>query len=191
MARDLIPGDVTIRTIKPGDPRKRLSDGNGLYLRLFVKGGSHGWRLDYTINGVRKNLSLGTYPDTGLALARKKADEARRLVSQGIDPSDHRKAAKAEAQRLREAQRLADAGLPSVDSFEAVAREWLASVHSAKVSEGHAERTKLRFGVVVLFVQIGALCSENPLHDKHLRFRRFRTLRIFRADWCASSLAPL
>ena len=62
MARDLIPGDVTIRTIKPGDPRKRLSDGNGLYLRLFVKGGSHGWRLDYTINGVRKNLSLGTYP---------------------------------------------------------------------------------------------------------------------------------
>jgi len=145
MARDLIPGDVTIRTIKPGDPRKRLSDGDGLYLRLFVKGGSHGWRLDYTINGVRKNLSLGTYPDTGLALARKKADEARRLVSQGIDPSDHRKAAKAEAQRQREAQRLADAGLPSVDSFEAVAREWLASVHSAKVSEGHAERTKLRF----------------------------------------------
>ena len=45
-------------------------------------------------------------------------------------------------------------------------------------------------GVVVLFVQIGALCSENPLHDKHLRFRHFRTLRIFRADWCASSQAP-
>ncbi|MBP6782037.1 MAG: hypothetical protein KA738_03370, partial [Pseudoxanthomonas sp.] len=42
-------------------------------------------------------------------------------------------------------------------------------------------------GVVVLFVQIGALCSENPLHDKHLRFPHFRALRIFRADWCASS----
>jgi Fe-Mn family superoxide dismutase len=45
-------------------------------------------------------------------------------------------------------------------------------------------------GVVVLFVQIGALCSENPLHDKHLRFPHFRALRIFRADWCASSQAP-
>lgn len=31
MARELISGDVTIRTIKPGDPRKRLSDGDGLY----------------------------------------------------------------------------------------------------------------------------------------------------------------
>jgi hypothetical protein len=43
-------------------------------------------------------------------------------------------------------------------------------------------------GVVVLFVQIGALYSENPLHDRHLRFRHFRALRISRADWCA--LAP-
>ena len=44
----------------------------------------------------------------------------------------------------------------------------------------------LRAGVVVLFVQIGALCSENPLHDKHLRFGNFQALRILRADWCAS-----
>ena len=43
MACNLIPGDVTIKAIKPGDPRTRLSDGDGLYLRLFVKGGSHGW----------------------------------------------------------------------------------------------------------------------------------------------------
>lgn len=144
MARDLIPGDVTIRSIKPGDPRKRLSDGDGLYLRLFVKGGSHGWRLDYTVNGVRKNLSLGTYPDTGLAQARRKADEARKLVSQGMDPSDARKASKAAALREREADRLADAGLPPADSFEAVAREWLGTVHGAKVTDGHAERTRIR-----------------------------------------------
>lgn len=124
MARDLIPGDATIRAVKPGDPRKRLSDGDGLYLRLFVKGGSHGWRLDYTIHGTRKNLSLGTYPDTSLALARRKADEARRLVSAGTDPSDARKAAKAQAVQRREADRLADAGMPAADSFEAVAREW-------------------------------------------------------------------
>lgn len=144
MARDLIPGDVTVRSIKPGDPRKRLNDGDGLYLRLFVKGGSHGWRLDYTFNGVRKNLSLGTYPDTGLALARRKADDARKLVRQGVDPSEARKAAKAAGVRDREATRLADAGLPPVDSFEAVAREWLGSVHAAKVTDGHAERTRIR-----------------------------------------------
>ncbi|MES2714218.1 MAG: integrase arm-type DNA-binding domain-containing protein [Pseudomonadota bacterium] len=144
MARELIPGDVTIRSIKPGDPRKRLNDGDGLYLRLFVNGGSHGWRLDYTINGVRKNLSLGTYPDTGLGLARRKADEARRLVSEGTDPSAVRKAKKATALEAREAAKLADAGLPPKDSFESVAREWLGGIHGVKVSTGHAERTRIR-----------------------------------------------
>lgn len=144
MARDLIPGDVTIRTLKPGDPRKRLSDGGGLYLLLFVKGGAHGWRLDYTINGTRKTLSLGTYPDTGLALARRKADDARRQVSEGIDPSDTRKADKADQRQQREAARLADAGAPPAGSFEAVAREWLTTVHDEKVSAGHAQRTRIR-----------------------------------------------
>jgi hypothetical protein len=123
MARSLIPGDLTIQTIKPGDSRKRLSDGDGLYLLLFVKGGAHGWRLDYSVNGVRKTLSLGTYPDTGLGLARKKAGETRKLVREGIDPSDARKAAKASAQSQREAQKLEDKGLPPAGSFEAVARE--------------------------------------------------------------------
>ena len=39
MALHLIPSDKTIRTVKPGDERRRLSDGEGLYLLLFVKGG--------------------------------------------------------------------------------------------------------------------------------------------------------
>jgi integrase len=144
MARNLIRGDVTIKAIKQGDPRSRLSDGDGLYLLLFVKGGSHGWRLDYSVKGARKTLSLGTYPDTTLALARRKANDARKLVSDGIDPSDVRKAAKAENEREREAERNADAGLPPAGSFEAVAREWLATVHSIKVSAGHADRTRIR-----------------------------------------------
>ena len=78
MACNLIPGDVTIKAIKaikPGDPRTRLSDGDGLYLRLFVKGGSHGWRLDYSVKGVRKNLPepghlFGYWPGAGTAQGR-------------------------------------------------------------------------------------------------------------------------
>ena len=42
------------------------------------------------------------------------------------------------------AAELADAGLPAIDSFEYVAREWLASMHSVKVSDGHSERTRIR-----------------------------------------------
>ena len=144
MARDLIPSDKSIKTIKPGDPRRRLNDGDGLHLLLFVKGGSHGWRLAYSLNGARNVLSLGTYPDTGLALARRKANEARKLVSEGADPSNVRKAGKVTAEAKREAERLAEAGLPPSGSFEAVACEWLDTVHGAKVSDGHAERTRIR-----------------------------------------------
>ncbi len=144
MAKYLIPSDKTLKAIKPGDERKRINDGEGLYLQLFVKGGSHGWRFAYSLAGRRNILSLGTYPDTSLALARQKADDARRMVAEGQDPSAARQEAKAEVQRKRRAERLADAGLPPEGSFEAVAREWLSQVHQVKVSPGHAERTRVR-----------------------------------------------
>jgi integrase len=144
VARHLIPSDKTIRAVKPGDERKRLNDGAGLYLQLFVKGGSHGWRFAYSFEGRRNILSLGTYPDTGLALARTKADAARKLLSEGSDPSDQRKETKAAVKQRREAQRREEQGLPAPDSFEAVAREWLGSVHADGVSAGHSERTRIR-----------------------------------------------
>lgn len=145
MPRNLIPGDATIKAIKPGDPRKRVNDGGGLYLLLFVKGGAHGWRLDYSHGGKRKTLSLGTYPDTGLALARRKADDARQLLAAGTDPSEARQANKQRAAREAEARALAEAGKPGPGTFEHLAREWLAQVHEASVSPGHAERTRIRF----------------------------------------------
>ena len=46
-----------------------------------MKGGAHGWRLDYSFQGRRKTLSLGTYPSTTLAIARRKADAAREKVA--------------------------------------------------------------------------------------------------------------
>lgn len=124
MHRNAITSDLALRSIKPGDPRSRISDGDGLFLLLAVDCGLHGWRFDYMFGGKRKMLSLGTYPDTSLALARRKADEARRLLAEGINPSDQRKAAKAAAVKVREAEKLEAKGLPPADSFEAVGREW-------------------------------------------------------------------
>ena len=124
MARNLIPGDATLRAIKPGDSRRRLSDGDNLYLLLFVGGGAHGWRVDYRFHGKRNTLSLGTYPDTSLGLARRKADEARALLAEGKNPSDLRKAEKASWAQAEIVEERKAQGLPPLDSFEAVAREW-------------------------------------------------------------------
>jgi integrase len=136
----LIASNATIKAIKPDDLRTRLSDGKGLYLRLFVKGGSHAWWFDYTFEGRRKTISFGTYPATTLSLARKKAELARQQVRSGVDPSDLRKAARQARDRKRDDDERAKAGLPPTDSFEHVAREWYeknapswADTHSEKI----------------------------------------------------------
>ncbi len=124
MARHLIPSDLTLRAIRPGDPRKRISDGDGLYLLLFVGGGSHGWRFSYSYHGRRKLLSMGTYPKIGLALVRKMAEEARQTLAEGIDPSNKRKDAKAELRAQWAEEARSAKGLPPLNSFEALARDW-------------------------------------------------------------------
>ncbi len=107
--------DTALRKAKPADKPLKLADGGGLYL-LLKPTGAKWWRWDYRrpVSGKRNTLSLGTYPDVGLALARERRDEARRLLAQGVDPGETRKAEKAAGE-----QRAAN-------SFEVVAREWLA-----------------------------------------------------------------
>jgi hypothetical protein len=85
--------DTAIRKAKPNDKVQRLFDGGGLYLELAPSGGKW-WRLKYRFEGKEKRLSLGTYPDTGLAAARSRRDEARKLLAAGVDPGEQRKAAK-------------------------------------------------------------------------------------------------
>jgi integrase len=52
-------------------------------------------------NGRRRWIGLGKYPDVGLSQARQKAQDARRALAEGNDPSQRAKA----AQRLAEAAR--------------------------------------------------------------------------------------
>ena len=86
--------EIAVRTAKPKDKPYTLTDGRGLHLHVDPRGGRW-WRLRYWYEGRQKMISLGTYPDIGLALARERRDEARRLVATGIDPSAQRRAAKA------------------------------------------------------------------------------------------------
>ena len=139
MPQHLIPSAATLRAIKPGHPQRRLSDGAGLYLLLFVNGGSHGWRLDYSIHGRRKTLSLGTYPEVSLSEARHKAAAARALVRQGTDPSEVRKQGRQTLRRQQVIERLVAAGQPIPESFEAVAREWYAK-HQGGWAASHSEK---------------------------------------------------
>ena len=78
--------DTEIRKAKPSDKPYRMFDGGGLYLEVAISGGKL-WRFKYRFNGKEKRQALGTYPDTSLAKAREKRDEARRLLADGVDPA--------------------------------------------------------------------------------------------------------
>ncbi|MDL2339290.1 MAG: integrase arm-type DNA-binding domain-containing protein [Pseudomonadota bacterium] len=122
---------------------KTVKDGDGLSLIARPEGAGW-WRLRYWLQSRENRLSMGTYPDVSLADARTRRDAARKLIAAGIDPSKARKADKAQQAANAEAKALADAGLPGPDTFEYVARDWLTTVHEAKVSAGHADHTRIR-----------------------------------------------
>ena len=81
--------DRTIRAIKADG---RYGDGRGLW---FVRrGGSTTWAMRWMRGGKAREMSLGPYPEIGLADARQAALEARRLILAGGDPIEARKARK-------------------------------------------------------------------------------------------------
>jgi integrase len=130
-----------------------LSDGAGLSL-LVQPSGAAWWRLRYSLAGKENRLSLGTYPAVSLAQARVRRDAARALLTNGIDPSDQRKAAKAarfDAEVI--ATKLAT-GEPLPGTFEAVARQWLA-VRRSEWSASYHDKLEARL-VRDVFGPLGA-----------------------------------
>jgi integrase len=115
--------DTGIRATKPTNKDIRLFDSNGLYL-IIKPNNSRWWRIDYCINRKRKTLSLGTYPLTSLADARKKAFELKKLVADGVDPSEARKATRKDNVQLQLNDERISNGLSPIDSFKYVADEW-------------------------------------------------------------------
>ena len=75
-----------------------LHDGGGLYLRVS-RTGSKSWVFRFQLDGKRRDMGLGPYPDISLAEARVKATAHRRQRHDGIDPLDAKVAQRA-AQRL-------------------------------------------------------------------------------------------
>jgi len=123
--------DTAIRNAKPGEKPIKLFDERGLYLEISPAGGKW-WRLKYRFDGREKRLSLGVYPDVSLKTARDRRDAARKLLADGIDPSENRK-----AQKSARADRAAN-------SFEVVAREWFAK-YSTTWAANHGDRIIRRF----------------------------------------------
>jgi hypothetical protein len=71
--------------LRPRRYSRKVTVGRGLYLLIAPRGGKY-WRYNYTFEGKRKTLALGVYPDVPAELAKKRHQEARTQLLQGIDP---------------------------------------------------------------------------------------------------------
>lgn len=121
---------TSITNAKPRPKAYKMADSGGLFLAIQPNGGKW-WRLKYRFDGKEGGLSLGTYPEVSLKQARERRDEAHKLIANGVNPSQHRKTAKA-------ARSAAVA-----NTFEAIALEWI-SKFDAVWAESHSSKIKRR-----------------------------------------------
>jgi len=90
--------DAQVRRIKPSEKKTKYSDEKGMYLEVTPSGGMH-WRMKFRFNGKENIFSIGTYPDTTLAQARRMRDEARLQLKDGINPNEAKKQKKQQAKK--------------------------------------------------------------------------------------------
>ncbi len=88
--------DTRARTAKPKSKQYKVYDAKGLFLLIHPNGSKY-WRCKYRYNNKEKTISLGVYPEVSLKKARAKRDDARELLTDGIDPSLHKQVMKGEA----------------------------------------------------------------------------------------------
>ena len=83
-------GHLTAARVKAAGPGK-YHDGHGLHLRV-TSAGSKSWFLRLTVDGRRRDMGLGGWPEVSLVDARRKALEHRTAAAGGSDPvADNRR----------------------------------------------------------------------------------------------------
>ena len=113
-----------VKTIKePG----AYADGNGLTLKVDASGNRR-WYQRIRVNGMRRNVGLGTYPVVGLKEARKAALANLLEVQQGGNPIDQKRRAREDAQR------------PVVPTFQQAAAKIIEMRRPAWSSNRHAKQ---------------------------------------------------
>jgi len=123
--------DRQIKTAKPTQDKKvpKLSDGGGLYIQIESKKNkiSKIWRLNYRFEKKQQTYTIGAYPLVSLSEARIKREELKKMIADGINPSQEKKKAKQIAKVQQEKVE---------NTFKKIALEWHKN-YIGEVSENH------------------------------------------------------
>jgi integrase len=122
---------LSIKQAKPKDKQYKLTDGEGMYLRVYPNGSKY-WQLQFRFEGRQKILSFGVWPDISLKEARDKRFEAKKIIKEGINPIEEKKEILKSHNFIQEEEKLRETA-----TFNMVAKEWF-SRQSLQWTERHS-----------------------------------------------------
>lgn len=115
---------TALQALKPKDKNYSVTDRDGLFIEILTSG-SMVWRFKYHLNGKREKVTIGRYPEIGLAKARELRNDAAELVALGKSP--------AKAKQENKVKQKVEAARAS--NFKSLAQRWFFDEVSHK-SEG-------------------------------------------------------
>jgi integrase len=151
--------NADVKAAKATDRNYKLADSRGLFL-FVATSGSKTWRFKYYHGRKERSMTIGRYPDVGLADARELHEDARRLLRSGKDPA-------------REGQRQKQALIAAVEAtFKKIGEIWLEE-QTPGWSPANAKRVRHR-----LENDIYPVFGSVPIHeiDGALVLRALRTI---------------
>ena len=141
--------DLAIKRAKSVATPRRLFDGYGLYIEILPSGGKF-WRFRYRSGGKENTITFGPYPIVTLSEARARRTDARRLLSEDIDPLKQRESEKR-------------AALAAINNtFEMLAREWH-KVKSKSWTDAYASNVLTRLEQDI-FPEVGKIPIDQITH---------------------------
>ena len=127
--------ELSIKQAKPKEKQYKLTDGEGMYLRVYPNGSKY-WQLQYWFDGKQKILSIGVWPDVSLINAREKRYEAKKKIKDGINPIEEKR--KERQDTLDQAHKVNLETQKQKTTFRLVAQEWYKRI-SQEWTEKHTK----------------------------------------------------
>lgn len=125
--------DTSIKNAEITGKAYRLYDEGGMYVQISATGNKY-FRLKFYLFGKEQSpFALGVYPATSLKEARLKRDEARKLISEGINPHETKK------------QSLSNND--ESNTFEFIAKDWMSRQDDVSDSTKSKNVRLLKFAI--------------------------------------------
>jgi integrase len=169
---------LTTRKVATISEPGRHADGGNLFLNVTPTG-TRSWVFIFSRGGRSQELGAGRYPDVSLAVARERADAARKLIADGKDP--------------RPALRPSEIEEVEIPTFGAFADQLIAQLKPGWKNPKHAAQWEMSIGTVPIdFARVKPEhVVETKKHRQALDRLRAKRIDLVNVEDVLAVIAPI